>query len=120
MKKGLSYGLLGVLAGLLSGVFGAGGGIILILGLERVFNLPPHKAHATTVAISLPITLVITTVYLYHHIDSINWIGVLAVSCGGVIGGYFGAKYLKKISGKWLHRIFGVFMILAALNMIRG
>jgi uncharacterized membrane protein YfcA len=43
---------------------------------------------------------------------------LIYVCIGGVIGGYLGAKFLGKISSKWLHRIFGLFMIIAAVRMI--
>ena len=115
--KTLKQGVTGAIAGILSGLFGAGGGVILILALERVFKLEPHKAHATTVAIVLPMACISAIIYVYNE-QSINWLGVLYVSAGGILGGYLGAKYFKKISGKNLHRIFGIFMIIAALNMI--
>ena len=46
------------------------------------------------------------------------WSVALYASLGGVIGGFIGAKLLNKLSGIWLHRIFGIFMIVAAIRMI--
>lgn len=117
MIKTFKHGFTGLLAGFLSGLFGAGGGVVLILALEKIFKLEAHKAHATTVAIVLPMAIVTTGIYLYHN-PAINWLGALLVSVGGIAGGYTGAKYFRKLSGKMLHRIFGVFMVIAALNMI--
>ena len=112
----------GLAIGFVAGLFGAGGGALLILVLNKLFGLEQHKAHATTVGIILPIAVVSTAIYLYPQVtgtgDPINWLSVLYVSAGGVTGGYLGAKYFKKLSGKTLHKIFGAFMILAALNMI--
>jgi len=113
MKKSV----IGIVAGFFSGLFGAGGGAILILSLERFLKVDAHKAHATTVAIILPIAIVTSIIYLYDE-TNINWFAILYTSIGGVAGGYLGARYLNKISGKMLHRIFGIFMIAAALRMI--
>ena len=115
--KILKHGLTGIVAGFLSGLFGAGGGVVLILALEKVFKLDAHKAHATTVAIVLPMAMVTTAIYLYND-AAIHWMGVVYVSAGGMLGAYLGAKYFRKLSGKALHRIFGVFMIVAAWRML--
>ena len=115
-------GMTGLVIGFVSGLFGAGGGALLILALGKFFGLEQHRAHATTVGIILPLAMVSTAVYLYPQVagtgEPINWLSVLFVSVGGVTGGYLGAKYFKKLSGKTLHKIFGAFMIVAALNMI--
>lgn len=112
----------GLVIGLISGLFGAGGGALLILSLEKIFKLEVHQAHATTVGIILPLATVSTVIYLWPQLtggaEPINWLSVLYVSAGGITGGYLGARYFKKISGKTLHKLFGVFMMVAALMMI--
>jgi len=47
----------------------------------------------------------------------VPWAEAAAVSVGGVVGGFIGAKLLNKISGRWLHIIFGVAMLAAAVRM---
>lgn len=113
MKK---TNILGIITGFANGFFGAGGGTILVPGMERLLNIEEHKAHATAIAIILPLSIISAVMYIYK-ID-IPWKTVLWVSIGGVIGGYVGAKVLKRFSGKWLHIIFGAFMIIAAAKMI--
>lgn len=115
--KIIKSAVIGLITGFLSGLFGAGGGTILVPSLEKGMGLEVHKAHATTIAIILPITILSAFIYL-RQTTEINWSILLYVSIGGVIGGYLGAKYLNKISGKTLHKLFGIFMIVAAIRMI--
>lgn len=115
MKK---TGLLGIVTGFLNGFFGAGGGTILVPGMERLIGTEEHKAHATAVAVILPLSVISALMYIFKI--QIPWKTVLFVSAGGIVGGFTGAKILKKFSGKWLHIIFGGFMLLAAAKMIMG
>lgn len=117
MKK-IKYALIGTVSGVLSGLFGAGGGAILIVALERFLGLSTHEAHATTVAVVLPMAVVSAVIYLTQHASSINYLGVVLVSIGGLAGGYIGATYFKKLSGKVLHWVFGVFMMIAGIRMV--
>jgi len=109
--------LVGSITGLLSGFFGAGGGAALVLMLQKIFKVEVHKAHATTIAVILPISIVCSFVYIFG-VEGIEMMTVIYISAGGVVGGHLGAKYLKKIPGKMLHKIFGVFLIITGLMMI--
>ena len=113
----LKKAVIGFVSGTLSGFFGAGGGAALVILLQKVLKIDVHKAHATAIAIVLPISIASSFVYL-RGIDDINWFMILYISIGGIAGGYVGAKYLNKLSGKTLHKIFGIFMIVAAIRMI--
>ena len=108
--------LIGLIAGFLNGLFGSGGGSILVPSLERFLNMEEHKAHATTIAIILPISIV--SIFLYFRNVNVDIKQILIVSLGGILGGFLGAKYLKKIPSKWLHKIFGIFMIIGAWRLI--
>lgn len=108
--------IIGIVTGFLNGFFGAGGGTIFVPAAERILKIEEHKAHATAIAVILPLSIISAIVYLLK--TSIPWSTVIWVSIGGVIGGYIGAKILKKFTGKWLHIIFGSFMIIAAIKMV--
>jgi len=116
VKKMFKTGFIGILIGFANGLFGAGGGIIAVPFLQKFLKVETHKSHATTIAVMLPLSVISALIYLYNK--NIDWLTVLYVSIGGVPGGYAGAKLLTKISGKWLHKIFGVFIIAAAVRMI--
>lgn len=107
---------IGVAAGVLNGLFGSGGGTVVVPAMEKFLSVPVKKAHATAIAIILPLSVV--SVFIYLKGVSVDIKTVAAVSVGGVLGGYVGAVLLQKLTGKWIHRIFGAFMIAAALRMI--
>lgn len=108
--------ILGIVTGFANGFFGAGGGTILVPGMERLLNVEEHKAHATAIAVILPLSVISAVIYVYKI--NIPWSNVLWVSLGGITGGYTGARILSKFSGKWLHIIFGSFMLIAAAKMV--
>lgn len=108
--------ILGLITGFLNGFFGAGGGTVLVPGMERLLNTEEHKAHATAIAVILPLSIISAVLYIFKI--EIPWKTVFMVSIGGIAGGYVGAKILKRFSGKWLHIIFGGFMLAAAVKMI--
>ncbi len=76
----------------------------------------PHKARATAIAVILPLSVI--SAFLYVNRLSVDIKSILLVSAGGVAGGFVGARLLGKISGKWLHIIFGIFMLIGAVRMI--
>lgn len=116
MKKYKKEILIGVVAGVINGFFGAGGGCIVVLALEKFLNLSQKKAHSTAVGIILVISLSSSIVYLCRGEFKFDlW---LPITLGGCLGGAAGAKFLPKISGKWLRGIFGAAMILASVKMI--
>lgn len=107
---------IGAVTGLANGLFGSGGGTVVVPCMERFLDVEEHKAHATAIAIILPLSIL--SLFIYLRAESLDWTAAIAVSLGGIIGGIIGAKLLSKISGKWLHKIFGVFMLAAAIRMI--
>ena len=115
-KKYGKSALIGIVTGFANGLFGSGGGTIVVPCMERILKIDEHKAHATAIAIILPLSLLSVVIYLWN--TEIVWSTALFASVGGVAGGFIGAKLLNKISSKWLHRIFGAFMIAAAVRMI--
>ncbi len=112
----LKTAIIGILTGFANGLFGAGGGTIVVPCMERFLKIEEHKAHATAIAVILP--LCILSMFIYLRNSDIDWVMVTIISAGGLVGGYVGARLLNKISGKWLHKIFGIFMIAAAVKMI--
>lgn len=114
-KKAKSI-IIGLVAGFANGLFGSGGGTIVVPAMERFLNIEEHKAHATAIAIILPLSLLSMAVYLWK--TDVLFSVALWASCGGVVGGFVGARLLSKVSGIWLHRIFGAFMIVAAVRMM--
>ncbi len=116
IKKLWKYGLIGIITGLCNGLFGSGGGIIAVPCMEKFLKVEKHKAHASAISIILPLTII--SVYYYIKNDYLIWGLAVYVSIGGSIGGYIGARLLKNIPTDILRKIFGVFMLMAAIRMV--
>ncbi len=112
-KKPMDF-LLGAVAGLLNGLFGAGGGVAVVPLLEKT-GIEPKKAHATSISIILPISLLSSMFYLLGGQvplgDAVMYLPL------GLVGAAVGSLLLKKLSNQLLRRIFGAVMILSAIRI---
>jgi len=108
--------IIGLLAGIVNGLFGSGGGIIIVPALTAFLNMEQYKAHATAIAIILPITIVSSFFYIQGKFIDF-WLAFL-VAVGGIIGGFIGAVLLKKIPSNILRIVFGIFILIAAVRMV--
>jgi hypothetical protein len=89
----------------------------LVVPASRKFlGVGAHEAHASAIAVMLPMTAVSAVFYAVQTKPDIGQ--VLAVTAGGLIGGFIGAKLLPKLPPTALRRIFGVFLVAAAVKMI--
>lgn len=108
--------LVGLVAGIISGLFTAGGGLIIVPALIYTLKLEPKKARATSLFCMLP--MVLTTAMFYGQSDFINWNIGIKCAIGGVLGGIIGAKLLNHLQEKYLKIAFTLFLIYAGFNMI--
>lgn len=116
MKKNIIIIIIGLFAGIISGLFGAGGGMILVPALVSIIKLDEVKARAT--AITGILFMVITSSFFYFKADYINWNLGIKCGIGGIIGGFIGSKILVKISKKYLNLIFIFFLFYTSIKMI--
>lgn len=115
-KQQLLYSIGGIISGFCNGLFGSGGGTIIVPFLEIFLKLDPKKSHATAILIIFVFTLV--SLGFYGFSGKLDFSLALKVSIGGVIGGLIGAKLLNKLAFSSIHKIFGGFMIIAAVRMV--
>lgn len=108
--------LIGILAGIVSGLFATGGGMILVPAFIHLLELEDQKARGTSVFCILP--MVITSSFFYYKGNYIDWKIAMLCAIGGTIGGYIGAKLLKKLPEKTLKIAFTIFLIYASFKMI--
>jgi uncharacterized protein len=115
----LSYILLGLAAGILSGLVGIGGGILIVPALVFLFGFSQQQAQGTTLALLvLPIGLLAAWTYYKQGFVDIRVVGLIAA--GFVVGSFFGARNATAISNEVLGKVFGIFLVLIGLKMIFG
>jgi len=108
---------LGLLAGILSGLLGIGGGILIIPALVFIFGLSQHMAQGTTLALMVP-PIGLLAAWTYYKQGNVN-LGIAALICAGFFfGGLLGAKLAGVISAVLLKRLFGVALLITAVKMI--
>ena len=109
--------LIGIAAGMLSGLVGIGGGLIIVPALVYFLSMSQHTAQGTSLGlILLPVGIfAVLNYYKQGHID-LKVVGILAV--GFVVGGYLGSKLSLSLSQETVKKIFAVLMILVAVKMI--
>jgi uncharacterized membrane protein YfcA len=113
----LLFIVLGLAAGILSGLLGIGGGILIVPALVLVFGLSQHLAQGTTLALMVPPIglLAAWTYYKHGQVD----IKIAALIClGFFFGGLIGAKFATSINPIILKKLFGIALFIAALKMI--
>lgn len=115
-KDILELSIVGILAGIISGLFSTGGGMILVPAFIYLLKLDNTKARGTSVFCILP--MVVTSSFFYYKENLIDWKVAILCAIGGTIGGYIGAKLLKKLPEKILKIAFTIFLIYASYKML--
>ena len=115
-RKKLYRILIGFFAGIISGLFASGGGMILVPAFIYVLNMDEVEARASSVICILP--MVVTSGIFYYQNNYINWKVGIFCAIGGIIGGIVGAKLLNKLPTRYLKMAFIIFLIYASYRMI--
>ena len=105
----------GIGAGLLSGMFGLGGGIIIVPGLMFALRMDQRRAHGTSLAGVFLISL--SSFFSYWTHDHIDWPVVLWLSIGSVAGSLAGAELLNRLSKRTLTVAFIGILVIAGIRM---
>lgn len=109
--------IIGLTAGILSGILGIGGGIIMIPALIYIFGYSQHMAQGTTLAaMVLPIGLLATLEYYKN--GYVNLIVALCIALGFFFGGMIGAKYAAAINDELLKKLFALLLIVIAVKLL--
>jgi len=115
----LLYLLLGLTAGIFSGVIGIGGGIIIVPALVFLFGLSQHQAQGTTLALLVP-PIGILAAWTYYRQGYVNLQIAAFICLGFFFGSLLGAKVATGLSDTVLEKVFGVALLLISLKMIFG
>lgn len=116
-KKRIMYSLvIGGVAGFINGLFGGGGGMIVVPLLTWLLKKESKVAHATAILIILPLS--ITSGLFYAAFGNLDLKVLIPAGLGVVGGGVLGAFLLKKLSSKWVVIIFAIAMAAAGVKML--
>lgn len=115
-KKNLFAIITGLIAGLINGIFGGGGGMIVVPMLTNLLECKQKLAHATAILIILPLSIV--SGLFYAAFGNFNLRVGLPTGAGVILGGVIGALLLKKLSSKIVVMTFCVLMAAAGAKML--
>lgn len=118
-KKGKTTQILsGVTVGAVNGLFGGGGGMVVVPVLQRALLYPQKQAHATAILVIAPVCAVSAVAYIVGGYAQFNVI--IPAAIGNTVGGLLGAKLLDKLSGVWIKISFIAVMLAAGIRMVIG
>ena len=109
--------IIGLLAGILSGLVGVGGGILMIPLLIIFLGLTQHEAQGTALFAMLPPIGILAAINYYKQ-GFVKWEYAIVIAFTFVIGGYLGSKLSLSLPPQTVRRIFGVIMLLGAIKLI--
>jgi uncharacterized protein len=109
--------IIGIAAGVLSGMFGVGGGIIIVPALVFFLGMTQHQAQGTSLGLML-LPIGILAAWNYYKSGNLNIKYGLIIAGAFVLGGYFGSKISLSLDQVLVKRIFGFLMLAVALKLI--
>jgi uncharacterized protein len=113
---GLALALaLGVVAGVLAGLYGVGGGILFVPTLVLVFGLGQVDAEATSLLAVIPTAIAGT--WRQHRYGNVRWQAAAIIGCAAIIGVEVGVLAAKALPEHTLQRLFGLFLLVVAAQL---
>lgn len=109
--------IIGLLAGILSGLVGVGGGIIIVPALVFFLGFTQKEAQGTSLGLLLlPIGILAVLNYYQKGLIDIKVVGIMALTF--TLGGFLGSKIALAISETALRRIFAIVLFYTGLKML--
>ncbi|PWM75246.1 MAG: sulfite exporter TauE/SafE family protein [Bacillota bacterium] len=106
----------GIVTGLANGLFGGGGGMLVVPMLTFLAGMQVKNAHATAILVILPVSAL--SGIIYAAFGNFSFSTGIPVTAGVLAGGVLGALLLKKLSVKWVSVIFALVMLAAGAKML--
>lgn len=116
VSKNLPILLIGLIAGLVSGLFGVGGGVIVVPGLVLFLGFSQHRASGTSSATIMASSAAALVSFGFD--GSVDWGAAALVFSGAAVGAWAGARFLHRVPEVWLMRVFTLVMILSAVRLV--
>ncbi|MFH1654341.1 MAG: sulfite exporter TauE/SafE family protein [Pseudomonadota bacterium] len=115
----LSFVGIGLLVGVLSGLFGIGGGVVIIPILVYLFKFTQHEAQGTSLAMLLP-PIGLLAAWKYWQAGNVQILPAMILASMFAIGALVGAHFAIQIPHLMMKRIFGGFLIAVGVFMLWG
>lgn len=115
-KQALILIICGTCAGIVNGLFGAGGGMVLVPLLTLLTDMQDEQVFPASVCIILPICIVSLSVTAIHA--EIPWKQALPYLIGSAAGGVAAGLWGKHIKTSWLHRILGIMILWGGIRYL--
>lgn len=109
MGMKLRVALSGLAAGAVTGLFGAGGGMVLVPMLSLLAKMDDQRIFPSSISIILPICL--TALLVTASAGGLNWATALPYLLGSAFGGFAAGKWGHRIRPLWLHRGLGILIL---------
>lgn len=108
--------IIGGVVGFISGLFGIGGGSLLVPLMVLLFRFPPHVATATSMFVIFLSSILGSATHIY--MGNVHGFALLALIPGALMGGWIGAKIAGRLSGKTLMVILRLTMFVLSIYLI--
>ena len=108
--------VIGLVAGIFSGLIGIGGAIIIIPSLIFLLGMDQYQAQGTSLAVMLP-PIGLLAAYNYYRAGALNWKFALIIASAFLIGGYFGSKMALHIPEVILRKVLALFLVFIAIKL---
>lgn len=109
--------LVGLVAGMLSGFFGVGGGVVIVPSLIYFLGFSQHKATGTSLAVLLP-PIGLAAVLVYYRHGNVDLHAAVIVALASLLGAWGGSILANKLPGPVLRLGFGVFVVIMGCYLI--
>lgn len=110
---------IGLVAGVASGLFGIGGGVLIVPALVYLAGFSQHAATGTSLAILLPPVGLAAVIEYYRH-GNVDLQSAMVIAVAVFIGGGIGAAVAHQLPGPYLRLWFGCFVVALGLYLVIG
>ena len=112
----LMAGIIGLVSGVASGLFGVGGGIVMVPAMMFFMSMDIKRAVGTSLAVIIPTALMGS--FKHYQQGNLDWRVALSLAPMAILGGYAGAWLTTQISSANLKRTFGGFLVLVGVRLL--
>ncbi len=112
----IAVAAIGLMAGLVGGLFGVGGGVVIVPLLILALGISPKVAIGTSLAVIIPTSVM--AALRHYQLGNVDLRLAAIMAAGAVLGALAGASLTAYVSGEWLRRGFAVFLIVTAVRML--